>query len=135
VLIVSTCRCTFRQRSCWARAPLRMQRRPGPQRRFGNSTSCTWQMFLKAAAAAILQCILQGILPCSSNTLKYSTKTQNTPSWRLVCCSQAGDCYAFGVVLWELVTGELPVRARMRCVFYNPQNPLPTCRCSWMLFG
>ena len=110
-LMIRACRCTCRRRSCLAPGLLRMQQRPGPQRKCDNN-----------ARGAPLCRLLQQRWCTAFST---ASGQMHAVMALLTCCLcrvhlQAGDCYAFGVVLWELVTGELPVRARMWCAECTP---------------
>lgn len=40
-------------------------------------------------------------------------------------CTEKVDQFSFGVVLWELVTGETPARGRLRPVKCAPRRPFP----------
>jgi serine/threonine protein kinase len=56
-------------------------------------------------------------------TKDYITGTVGTLAWSAPemlwghKCTTSADIYAFGIVLWEVVTGEQPVRGQLRDVW------------------
>jgi hypothetical protein len=71
---------------------------------------------------------LSKMLPTSHEYIK-DLQTSGTWNWCapevILCakCTPAADMFSFGVVLWEICTGEIPVRGRMRDVNVPAECP------------